>query len=165
MGPRRRVGRGASYVCRAEGVAYLSRQGRLHGKAGNVNHALRYASGRFVAVFDADHVPHPNFLVRTLGHFADPRVAFVQTPQSYVVRRGLIARGARHAQSVFYREMTRVPIALFNVQDVLPALLACLDVAGRAPRPNVRPGQPAAGSTPCPVSASTWGGTPPATTP
>lgn len=61
--------------------------------------------------------------------------------------------------------MTRMDVAVFNYQDVLSALLACLDVAGRAPRPSVRPGQPAAGSTPCPVPASTWGGTSPATTP
>ncbi len=32
-------------------------------------------------IFDADHVPEPNFLVEVLPHFQDPEVAFVQSPQ------------------------------------------------------------------------------------
>jgi cellulose synthase (UDP-forming) len=36
-----------------------------------------------VAQMDPDHVPHPDFLVRTLGYFSDPDVAFVVAPQVY----------------------------------------------------------------------------------
>jgi hypothetical protein len=56
--------------------------------------------------------------------------------------------------------MTRIDVALFNFQDVLSALMACLNVAGRAPQPSVRPGQFAAGSSPGLVSPSTCGDAP-----
>jgi cellulose synthase (UDP-forming) len=37
----------------------------------------------FIATFDADHVPRPDFLDRTLGFFRDPKVGLVQVPQQY----------------------------------------------------------------------------------
>ena len=65
------------------GVNYLSRPDNAHRKAGNLNHALAHTSGEFIAVFDCDFMPYPSFLERTLGFFADERVALVQTPQHY----------------------------------------------------------------------------------
>lgn len=65
------------------GVDYLSREGNAHRKAGNLNHALRDCQETFIAVFDCDFTPAPNFLRRTLGFFQDPKVALVQTPQHY----------------------------------------------------------------------------------
>ncbi len=65
------------------GVQYITRNDNLHAKAGNLNNALKYISGEFLAIFDADHVPLPDFLNKTLGYFNDPKVAFVQTPQTY----------------------------------------------------------------------------------
>jgi cellulose synthase (UDP-forming) len=68
---------GASYICRN-----LEWQGHeRHAKAGNINHALMKTSGQFVLVLDADQIPLPHILDRTLGYFRDPKVAFVQTPQ------------------------------------------------------------------------------------
>lgn len=70
------------------GVGYLTR-GRewanrpRHAKAGNINNALMQTSGEFLVVLDADMVPRPEFLDRTLGWFRDERVAFVQTPQVF----------------------------------------------------------------------------------
>src|SRR4029453_3529912 len=32
-------------------------------------------------ILDADQIPSPEILHRTLGYFSDPKVAFVQTPQ------------------------------------------------------------------------------------
>jgi len=52
-------------------------------KAGNINHALRITQGALVAMFDADHVPHRDFLEKTVPYFGDARVGFVQTPQYY----------------------------------------------------------------------------------
>jgi cellulose synthase (UDP-forming) len=37
-------------------------------------------------IVDADHVPLPNFLERTLGYMDDPEVAFVQSPQAFFNR-------------------------------------------------------------------------------
>jgi cellulose synthase (UDP-forming) len=65
------------------GCRYLARQTNAGAKAGNLNNGLAHSTAEFVAVFDADHAPSKNFLDRTLGFFANPRVAFVQTPQDF----------------------------------------------------------------------------------
>jgi cellulose synthase (UDP-forming) len=65
------------------GCLYLARENNAGAKAGNLNHGLAHSTAEFVAVFDADHAPHKDFLNRTLGFFANPRVAFVQTPQDF----------------------------------------------------------------------------------
>ncbi len=65
------------------GVHYIARENNLNAKAGNLNNALEHAKGDFIAIFDADHAPQKNFLLRTLGFFADSQVAFIQTPQDF----------------------------------------------------------------------------------
>ncbi|GAC1391923.1 MAG: hypothetical protein NVSMB46_06200 [Candidatus Saccharimonadales bacterium] len=52
-------------------------------KAGNINYAVRHTSSPYFAVFDADHVPYPEFLIETMGYFTDDKMGFVQTPQYY----------------------------------------------------------------------------------
>ena len=73
----------------AHGVGYITRsedwQNRpRHAKAGNLNNALFLTHGEFMLILDADQVPDPLILDRTLGYFSDPRVALVQTPQWFV---------------------------------------------------------------------------------
>jgi cellulose synthase (UDP-forming) len=68
------------------GVEYITRssvwQGKdRHAKAGNLVNALGQTNGEFILILDADQVPRPKILTNTLGHFHDPQVAFVQTPQ------------------------------------------------------------------------------------
>jgi cellulose synthase (UDP-forming) len=70
-------------LCDELGCEYVTRDTNEHAKAGNWNHAFARTSGAFIATFDADHVPRADFLERTLGFFADPKVAFVQVPQRY----------------------------------------------------------------------------------
>lgn len=65
------------------GCGYIARNVDRDAKAGNLNHALGRTDGDFIAVFDADHVPQPDFLERLLGYFRDEKVAFVQTPQDF----------------------------------------------------------------------------------
>ena len=84
------------------GVDYLRRDGGAHAKAGNVNAGLRRTDGEFVVIFDADHVPEPNFLISILPHFQDQDVAFVQSPQSYANNVNLVATGSGEAQRIFY---------------------------------------------------------------
>lgn len=83
-------------LCSEIGVHYLRRdRPGEDGKAGNVNAALHVTSGDFVAIFDPDHVPQPEFLERVLGHFSDPRVGFVQAAQAYYNQdESYVARGA-----------------------------------------------------------------------
>lgn len=85
------------------GARYVRRLSGGGAKAGNVNHALSLASGRFFAIFDADFVPSPDFLVETVPFFSTHEVAFVQTPQTYGNLHNVISRGAGYMQAVFYR--------------------------------------------------------------
>lgn len=65
------------------GCQYISRADNTHAKAGNFNYAFQRTTADFIATFDADHVPQPDFLDRTLGFLRDARVAFVQVPQVF----------------------------------------------------------------------------------
>lgn len=65
------------------GCEYLTRQDNKNAKAGNLNSAIKVTTGDFIALFDADHVPQPDFLEKILGYFQDEKVAFVQTPQNF----------------------------------------------------------------------------------
>ncbi len=65
------------------GCGYITRATRKDAKAGNLNHALKQTGGEFVAIFDCDHVPVRSFLKETIGFFADPRAAIVQTPHHF----------------------------------------------------------------------------------
>lgn len=104
-------------LARSLGAHYLARPTHEHAKAGNVNHALTIVKADLVAVLDADHVASPDFLVRTLGYFDDPRIALVQTPQEFYnvgsfehedggvesVAADGTARERFHEQTLFYR--------------------------------------------------------------
>ena len=73
---------------RAAGVGYIVRSDEWadrprHAKAGNLNNAMFRTDGEFLLVLDADQVPDPAILDRTLGYFEDPAVALVQTPQFF----------------------------------------------------------------------------------
>ena len=65
------------------GCRYVTRATHEHAKAGNLNHALTQSSGEFVMVLDCDHIPVRTFLKETIGFFAEPDVAFVQTPHYF----------------------------------------------------------------------------------
>jgi len=73
-------------MAEAEGAGYIVRtvewQGMdRHAKSGNLNNAIFQTTGEFLLILDADQIPAPDILDRTLGYFRDPQVAFVQTPQ------------------------------------------------------------------------------------
>ncbi|WP_417725624.1 glycosyltransferase [Salipiger sp.] len=74
--------------CAGLGVRYMRRPDNKGQKAGNINHTLdRLAEDPvppdYIAVLDADFVPHRGFISRTLALFHDPRVGLVQTPQHF----------------------------------------------------------------------------------
>ena len=90
------------------GCRYLARPQRIHAKAGNLNHALPHLQAELLAIFDADVVPLRNFLSRTVGLFRDPKVGFVQTPQTYmnadpVMRNLRLERWLMPDEESFYR--------------------------------------------------------------
>lgn len=66
------------------GVKYVARTTHEHAKAGNINNALKQATGEFVAIFDCDHVPTRSFLQLTLGwFFKDKKLGMMQTPHHF----------------------------------------------------------------------------------
>ncbi|MDA1476849.1 glycosyltransferase [Bacillus changyiensis] len=65
------------------GVHYLTRKTNEHAKAGNLNHAMSCTTGELIVTLDADMVPLPSFLKKTVGYFKEEKVAFVQTPQAF----------------------------------------------------------------------------------
>jgi len=93
------------------GCNYIARENGKHAKAGNLNNALQLTNADFVAIFDADYVPQPDFLEKTLGYFRDEKVAFVQTPHNYYnvdsfqFKLNLEKRKMWNEQDVFYRLM------------------------------------------------------------
>ena len=75
------------------GAAYIRRSNNKHAKAGNINHALEKTDGEIIVIFDTDHTPKPEFLERSLGHFRDPRVGFVQVMRPSPMDRRISSAG------------------------------------------------------------------------
>lgn len=68
-------------------IETVRRDTRAGFKAGALANGLKTASGEFIAIFDADFVPKPEFLHDALldeNVFEDPSVAFVQTRWEYL---------------------------------------------------------------------------------
>jgi cellulose synthase/poly-beta-1,6-N-acetylglucosamine synthase-like glycosyltransferase len=59
-------------------IEYVHRVDRSGFKAGALENGLRTAKGEFILIFDADFLPQPDVLERSIHHFLDPRVAVVQ---------------------------------------------------------------------------------------
>ncbi len=61
-------------------IKHIRRDNRVGYKAGALKEGLAVARGEYVAIFDADFVPRPDFLLKTIPHFmTDPNVGMVQT--------------------------------------------------------------------------------------
>ncbi len=117
------------------GVASITRTEAKGAKAGNINNALSRTSGELVVIFDADHVPHKDFLKKTVGYFADPKMAFVQTPQFYKnFAESYITRGAWEQQQLYFgpilRGKNRVNAATMCGTNLVIRRQALLSVGG-----------------------------------
>jgi cellulose synthase/poly-beta-1,6-N-acetylglucosamine synthase-like glycosyltransferase len=67
------------YRQRGINIQHIRRPERTGFKAGALAYGLTLSQAPFVAIFDADFVPDPEFLLKTLPNFADPKVGIVQT--------------------------------------------------------------------------------------
>ncbi len=67
-------------------IRHLQRQSRTGFKAGALEEGLMVASGEFVAIFDADFLPPPDFARKILPYFADPGVGMVQARWGHLNR-------------------------------------------------------------------------------
>lgn len=75
-------------IYRGQGIDihHLHRIDRSGFKAGALEAGLARARGEFLAVFDADFVPEPDFLKISVPHFADPRLGLVQGCWTHINR-------------------------------------------------------------------------------
>src|SRR5437667_6498991 len=67
-------------------ISYIHRDHRSGYKAGALQEGLKIARGELVAVFDADFVPGPDFLLRSVQFFTDERVGMVQVRWEHLNR-------------------------------------------------------------------------------
>jgi cellulose synthase (UDP-forming) len=89
------------------GADYLTRGNRNDAKAGNLNAALARTDGQVIAIFDIDHVPRPDYLERTLGHFTDPQTGFVQVMLTFDnSHEGWVARSAMETSLEYYNPLS-----------------------------------------------------------
>ncbi len=65
---------------------YLHRTDRTGFKAGALESGLHQARGEFVFILDADFVPEPDILRRTIDFFTDPKVGMIQTRWGHLNR-------------------------------------------------------------------------------
>jgi cellulose synthase/poly-beta-1,6-N-acetylglucosamine synthase-like glycosyltransferase len=75
-----------AWKARGIDIHYIHRTDRQGFKAGALEHGLRTATGEFVAVFDADFVPQPGFLRKTVNYFTDDGVGMVQVRWEHLNR-------------------------------------------------------------------------------
>jgi len=74
------------YASQGYPITYHHRLNRDGFKAGALAEGLKTAKGEFVVIFDADFVPPPDFLSRTIDHFTDSKVGMVQTRWTHINR-------------------------------------------------------------------------------
>jgi len=67
------------YAALGHPVVYLHRENRHGFKAGALDAGLKIAKGDLIAIFDADFVPPPDWLMKVVHHFTDPKIGMVQT--------------------------------------------------------------------------------------
>ena len=60
-------------------IEHVRRPDRKGFKAGALDYGLGLDSSEFVAIFDADFLPRPDFVNKVVAYFADPNVGMVQT--------------------------------------------------------------------------------------
>jgi cellulose synthase/poly-beta-1,6-N-acetylglucosamine synthase-like glycosyltransferase len=65
-------------------ISYIHRTDRKGYKAGALEAGLKIARGEYIAIFDADFLPKPDFLTRLMPQFADPKVGMVQARWGHI---------------------------------------------------------------------------------
>ncbi|WP_228779980.1 glycosyltransferase [Aquiflexum lacus] len=90
-------------LCADLGVVHVTRDTHENAKAGNINNALKHATGEICVILDPDHAPYPEFLDHVLHHFDNPDIGYVQVVQSYGNQKeSFIAQGAAEQTYTFY---------------------------------------------------------------
>ncbi len=67
-----------AYKEKGRHIIHIHRKERTGFKAGALENGLKHAKGEFIAIFDSDFIPQPDFLLNTIHHFSHPEVGMVQ---------------------------------------------------------------------------------------
>jgi cellulose synthase/poly-beta-1,6-N-acetylglucosamine synthase-like glycosyltransferase len=59
-------------------MEHVLRSDRTGFKAGALKKAMENSSGEFIAIFDADFIPEPDILIKTIHHFTNEKVGMLQ---------------------------------------------------------------------------------------
>lgn len=94
----------AQVLCQSYNLKLFRRQNRHGAKAGIINDCLKNLKEKYVAIFDADQNPLPNFLQVLIPILeSNDNLGFVQSPQFYSnIEISRVARGSAFQQAVFY---------------------------------------------------------------
>ena len=65
-------------------VFHMKRDNRIGFKAGALQNGLTNAKGEYIAIFDADFIPDPDFLINTLPYFSNDKIGMVQTRWGHI---------------------------------------------------------------------------------
>lgn len=89
--------------CHEHQIIHVTRNNRIDAKAGNINNALKQATGEICLILDPDHVPNMDFIEEVIPYFDDSTIGFVQTVQTYSnIHESPIAKAAAEQTFHFY---------------------------------------------------------------
>lgn len=79
------INRVAFWKAKGVNIEHIQRENRVGFKAGALAYGLEIAKGEYTAIFDADFIPHPQFLRKTIPFLvADSSLGVVQTKWEHV---------------------------------------------------------------------------------
>lgn len=130
-------------LAKSLGVCCITRTKGGGAKAGNIENARRelHADGdALLVIFDADQVAKPDFLLKTVPPFCDPKMGWVQTGQYYANLDNPVSHWADDQQSMFYNLLCPGKAALnaaFICGTNVMIRAAALDQIGGLPQDSV----------------------------
>jgi cellulose synthase/poly-beta-1,6-N-acetylglucosamine synthase-like glycosyltransferase len=76
----------SDYASKGINIKHITRKTRTGFKAGALKEGLVTATGEFIAIFDADFLPKPDWLYQTIPNFKNPEIGVVQTRWGHINR-------------------------------------------------------------------------------
>src|SRR3954470_4169649 len=67
-------------------IEHVHRTDRTGFKAGALENGLKSCKGEFILILDADFVPNPDMLQKTIHYFTDPKIGMIQTRWGHLNR-------------------------------------------------------------------------------
>ncbi|EQA38087.1 glycosyltransferase-like protein, family 2 [Leptospira inadai serovar Lyme str. 10] len=74
----------AQYKSQGFDIKHLHRTDRTGHKAGALDTGMKESTGDYIAIFDADFIPDPDFLLKTMAYFDDPQIGMVQSRWGHI---------------------------------------------------------------------------------